>query len=46
MDGLDKLAQGMGTGTLLNQKTKTIPSGGGETEQGITFGEPIWSEEQ
>ena len=38
------LAGNIGTGTLLNQKTKTIPSGGGETEQGITFGEPIWSE--
>ena len=38
------IAGNMGTGTLLNQKTKTIPSGGGETEQGITFGEPIWSE--
>ena len=38
------LAGNMGTGTLLNQTTKTIPSGGGETEQGITFEEPIWSE--
>ena len=37
------LAGNMGTGTLLNQTTKTIPSGGGETEQGITFEEPIWS---
>ena len=38
------MAGNMGTGTLLNQTTKTIPSGEGETEQGITFGTPTWSE--
>ena len=38
------LAGNTGTGTLLNQKTKTIPSGGGDTEQGITFSTPSWSE--
>ena len=34
----------MGTGTLLNQTTKTIPSGGGETQEGITFGTPTWKD--
>ena len=40
------IAGNMGTGTLLNQKTKTIPSGEGQgdTEAGITFGTPIWNE--
>ena len=37
------IAGNIGTGTLLKQTTKTIPSGGGETEQGITFGTPTWS---
>ena len=36
------IAGNMGTGTLLNQTTKTIPSGGGETQEGIIFGETIW----
>ena len=38
------LAGNMGTGTLLNQTTKTIPSGGGETQEGITFGTPTWAD--
>ena len=40
------MAGNIGIGTLLNQTTKTIPSGEGETEQGITFGTPIWSDGQ
>ena len=38
------IAGNIGTGALLNQTTKTIPSGEGETEQGITFGTPIWND--
>ena len=38
------IAGNMGTGTLLNQTTKTIPSGGGETQEGITFGTPTWKD--
>ena len=38
------MAGNVGTGTLLKQTTKTIPSGGGEAQEGITFGKPTWKD--